>query len=83
MPYRMHPEIGSSGGRSYEQGRAVCGDAFRACLPILSADRRGSARVRSDDDRTTRREERGPRGGVPHAAPMGAAARNLDFSDSQ
>ena len=23
MPYRMHPEIGSSGGRSYEQGQLI------------------------------------------------------------
>jgi hypothetical protein len=39
--------------------------------------------LRPDDDRTTRREERGPRGGVPHAAPMGGDGPEPHFSDSQ
>ena len=62
---------------------AVCGDDFRAWLPIPGADRRASLRPRPNDGRTTRREERGPRGGVPHAAPMGGDDPEPHFSDSQ
>ena len=54
---------------------SVCGDNFRAWLPIPGADRRASLRPRPDDGR--------PRGGVPHAAPMGGGGPEPHFSDSQ
>ena len=46
-----------------------CGDDIRMAWPRPGADRRASLRPRPDDVRTTRREERGPRGETPYVAP--------------
>ena len=54
-----------------------CGDDVRTGRPRPGADRRALLQRRPDDDRTTRLEERYLRCRAFHAAPMGAAARNL------
>ena len=41
-------------------------DDVRMEWPRPGADRRASLRLQPDDDRTTRREERRPRGGTPY-----------------
>ena len=52
-----------------------CGDDVRMAWPRPGDDRRASLRPRPDDGR--------PRGGVPHAAPMGGGGPEPHFSDSQ
>ena len=58
-------------------------DDFRTGWPRPGADRRASLRRRPDDARATRQEGRGPRGGVPYAAPTWNGGPEPHFSHSR
>jgi len=60
-----------------------CGDDVRMAWPRPGADRRASLRRRPDDGRATRQEGRGPRGGVPYAAPTWNGGPEPHFSHSR
>jgi hypothetical protein len=58
-------------------------DDVRTGWPRPGADRRASLRRRPDDGRATRQEGRGPRGGVPYAAPTWNGGPEPHFSHSR